>query len=406
MNNKQKLSYIEVVFIIFFTFISINPKMNVMFSMLNYLAIELVYAVYVAFKEKTLSKYLKITFLCSLVLAFLFTFTVEIKVVSGVDNIKIKSFISMFNSFFSLSFPLLMFYRLKLHASAFQKILVLTVLSLTLFIIFQVTWDELAINARLMKSQMEADINSGNNLLVGGYTFVCAGSILATASFYSFLRASNRILKYLMAGVCMFFILFLVKSMYAIAFLSALLGMFACFYSQSSSKHRYWFIISPIIIWFLAPTFLTFLIGMLDDGDTKTRMMEIFDFISTGSFGDDDLGYRMELYGKGMMAFFSSPIWGNYDIPFNPHSTIIEILSSLGLIGGYAFFCILRKSFILLKILLTEWSVIPCLSAFLLMALTNPIHASQPLNISFWLIVPLLYDFVSFVNLLNNKKQY
>ena len=132
--------------------------------------------------------------------------------------------------------------------------------------------------------------------------------------------------------------------------------------------------------------------GFLDDGDTKLRMIELRDFFMSGDFGDEDLGARMEFYRRGIMAFFQSPIWGNYHLGFNSHSTIIEILASTGIIGGYSLFVLLRQAFIILKVLNRNYSILPICSTFLFMAMTNPVHSSPPLNISLWLIVPLLYS--------------
>jgi hypothetical protein len=126
--------------------------------------------------------------------------------------------------------------------------------------------------------------------------------------------------------------------------------------------------------------------------------MEIHSLLITGHIGEGVLAARVELYMKGLASFLSSPLWGNYSLGFDPHSTMIELLASVGLIGFVPFVIILRKSFGLIKKMQPQWRIGPVFATFLFMALTNPVHSSLPLNMTMWLLIPLLYDFVDFIN--------
>lgn len=387
----------------FFVFLAINPEMNAKVPILNFLAVELVYAMYVYWKEPTLRKLISSLFFSSLIIALLFTFTTSINTIAqNVSNREFKAMISMMNSFFSLCFPVLLMYRLLVHGSKWQKYSMLIFSSVVLFIILQVTMAELAINERILKSQMSSDMEGGTNAMIGGYSFVCAAPMLAASSFYAFIRSKKSVVRWVLLAVSLFFVVFMSKSMYAIALLAGVFGMSACLYSVSNSKNKKMYIIAPIILWFIAPAIIQFVVGFMGDGDTRLRLLELYDFFTTGEFGDDDLGARMELYGKGMATFFSNPIWGAYNMTFNPHSTAIEILASEGILGFIPFYLMLKKSFNMVGTLLPSWSVLPCLLSFGLMCMTNPIHASLPLNISLWFLSPLLYNVIENLVNLNN----
>ena len=403
MNNvkhNKKLPLLELLFIMYYAFLAINPKMNVQVPLINFLLIELAYAVYIYYRDLSI-RHLVSTFLwCASIIALLFTFTTSIPYIgANVPNREIKSLVTMCHYFFSLVFPILLTYRLLSCGSKIQKLIVLLFTTVVLFTIIQITWAELLVNERILKSQMAADLES-DNALVGGYSFVCAGPILASSIFYAAIKCRQKLIKSGLFLLCGLLIVFLSKSMYSIALLAAVLGIASCFYAESNNRYKKLYLAAPFIVWFLAPEILTFVINILDDGDTKLRMSELYYFFTTGDLGDDDLGARFNLYGRSLVAFIKSPIWGNFYLGFNPHSTAFEILASIGLLGFVPFYKMLEKSFTTTKKLLPSWSILPCLSSFGLMCLTNPIHASLPMNISLWLVAPLLYDVI------NQNKKY
>lgn len=398
--HQYKLSFIELLFIICYVSVCLSPKLNVSFPMLYFVIIEIIYVLYIMYKEPRLQKNIVIFFLSSLIIALLYTYTTSIVYVSeNVSNRATKSIVTMFDSYFSFSFPIFVSYRLLTRASTNQKLFVLIFSSIVLFVILNITWGELQVNARVLKSQMEADLES-DNPLVGGYQFVCAAPILLTASFYAFLRSANKLLKYALLAVSVFFVIFLIESMYSIALLAGLLGIITCLYCTVSGRYKKLFLILPFVILPVLPVLLNLFIGILDDeSDTKLRMMELYNFFTSGNLAADDLGARIHLYGRSIKEFLSSPIWGVYQVPFNPHSTIFEILASLGILGFIPFVKILKGTFSIENRLLQDWSILPCFIALIFMALTNPIHTSLPLNVSMWLLVPLLYDTVQTINI-------
>lgn len=401
MNNviqDKKLPLLDLLFIFYYAYLAINPKMNVQFSLLNFVVIEIIYAIYVYMVDNSLRRIIKTLFFGAVIIALLLTFATEIVTVdANAEDREVKSLISMFHLFFSMCFPLLMSYRLINNGTQKQRLIAMLFVFSVFFVIIQVTWVELQINARILKSQMEANID-GDNALIGGYHFVCASPILVSALFYSAMRSKQKMVRFCLYGLSAFFVVFLSKSMYSIALLSGVLGIATCFYSQSGHRYKTLYLAAPFIVWFLAPMLLTFVISILDEGDTKLRMTELYNFFTTGDLGDDDLAARFDLYGKSILAFVTSPIWGNFHLGFNPHSTAFELLARIGLLGFIPFYMMLKGSFSLMHKTLSSWSVLPCLSSFVLMCLTNPVHASLPLNISLWFMAPLLYNFIDNFN--------
>lgn len=393
-SNRSKLPFLEFAFILFYTYICLNPNMNVAISMVQFLFMHLIYTFYLIFKDKKIYR-TSVKLLCaSFVIALMYVATTSMVFIdNNASNRYIKGFLTMMNNYYGLIFPVFLFYRIAVCASQKQKWILLILSVAVLVVVMKTTMVELQINERILKSRMMASL-SDDNSLVGGYTFVCAAPILASGCFYAFLLCRNNIMRWCMLLCTLLLLYFLIKSMYSIALLSAVLGICFCFYVRSSADMKKLYIVAPLITWLIAPYLLDHFIGFLDDGDTKLRMIELRDFFMSGDFGDEDLGARMEFYRRGIMAFFQSPIWGNYHLGFNSHSTIIEILASTGIIGGYSLFVLLRQAFIILKVLNRNYSILPICSTFLFMAMTNPVHSSPPLNISLWLIVPLLYSLI------------
>ena len=391
----KKLPFLEWVFILIYAFISINPKMNALVPMPVFLFLELIYCVYIVIIETKLRHYVGIILMGALVIALMYVFTTaSVYISQDAEFREIKSFVTMFCSYLSICFPMMMTYRLLLYGTEFQKKSIFIILILLLAIIFYVTWEELKINERIMKSRMSSSLDDESNMMVGGYVFICATAIMLSSVFYAFRQCNNKILRWLMFSITCFLILFIVRSLYTIALIAGVIGM--C-YTMRTKNYRL-FVPSLILILFLLPILLQLIINVLDDGDIKYRMMEIYSLIMTGTLEDGDLSARIQLYRKGLVAFLCSPLWGNYKLGFNPHSTIIELLASVGLWGFLPFVIMLKKSFNLIKKIQPQWSITPVYVTFLFMALTNPIHSSHSLNIAMWFLGPLLYDRVTEVN--------
>ena len=391
----KKLPFLEWLFILIFAFISINPKSNALISMQAFLLCELIYCAYVAIIEKKLRNYVGTILLGAVVIAILYVFTTDSVYISpNAEHRELKSFITMFFSYLSLCFPITMVYRLLSYGSEFQKKTIFIILIALLAFVFYETWTELTINERVMKSRQSSSLEDDTNMMVGGYVFICATAIMLSSVFYAFRQSGNKILRLILLLITCFLVLFIVRSLYTIALIAGVLGMCSAF----SAKNNRLIILLMIIGSLFLPMILQFIIQLLAEGDTKYRIMEIYSLLQTGNLGDGDLAARMHLYRRGIVAFLSSPLWGNYSLGFNPHSTIIELLASVGLWGFVPFVIILKKAFNQIKNLQPEWSIMPAFVTLLFMALTNPIHASLPLNITMWFLVPLLYDFVTRLN--------
>ena len=126
VKHNKKLPLLELLFIMYYAFLAINPKMNVQVPFINFLLIELAYAVYIYYRDLSI-RHLISTFLwCTSIIALLFSFTTSIPYIgANVPNREIKSLVTMCHSFFSLVFPILLTYRLLSCGSKIQKLIVL-----------------------------------------------------------------------------------------------------------------------------------------------------------------------------------------------------------------------------------------------------------------------------------------
>ena len=91
-----------------------------------------------------------------------------------------------------------------------------------------------------------------------------------------------------------------------------------------------------------------------------------------------------------------SPLWGHRQLGFDGHATFLTVLADTGIIGGIPFFALLSSIYKRVKAQLTngipQFKVIFIM--FIMMGLTNPIHASFPLGLAVWFLAPLTIELI------------
>ena len=164
--------------------------------------------------------------------------------------------------------------------------------------------------------------------------------------------------------------------------------------ATKNKDRRFFVVIGIVIIVLLLPVILKLLIGLSDSELLNQRLQEIYNTLTGVSQNSEesDLWARMELYGKCILAFMQSPIWGNRTLDFNGHSTFLCVLADLGVIGGFIIYKLFKKSFDFMKEQLGDrypyYSPLVC--QVILMGLTNPIHSTPSIFIMLFFLCPLL----------------
>lgn len=398
-DKRSRLTYIELIFISLIMVFFISPELNRLVSITRLLFVELLYSIIVCFLDPRSRQIVITTFLCSLVIAVLYSTTTEIVYIEQTASNRIlKSLLTVTCQYYSLTFPIILFYRVAVFSTKFQRLILIFITFMSLFIVVHSTLTMLAINERISKQGMGVS-DDLTQKAIGGYSFVCAMPLFVSSLFYLFLKHRNVIMKILSVFLILFILSFIIKTQYSIALIAGILGILSSIFIFVRKQYRFFCIIGLTVLFFSLPSILEFFISRVE-GDVHLRMIEIRNFIQTGDLGDDDMASRFSLYGKAIVSFIESPLWGNYKLDFNAHSTIFEVLASLGVLGIVPLFISLKRSFRLMNSFVDPKLVIMLEVPFVFMGLTNPIHASLPLNMSLWFMCPLI--FIQFINVKDN----
>ena len=155
-----------------------------------------------------------------------------------------------------------------------------------------------------------------------------------------------------------------------------------------------WVITILSLIFMFFPELFGSFANLLGDSETAStyvyHLKDIEDYATTGSASNT--GARMELYGQSLGGFLSSPIWGINTKDFGGHSTLLDRLAALGLLGFIPLIALFRSSTKYIKYRLspksTEFYMVSCVIAFL-MLLIKGIWQIDVL-VMFFVMAPLL----------------
>ena len=149
-----------------------------------------------------------------------------------------------------------------------------------------------------------------------------------------------------------------------------------------------------ILVSFFIPTLLEVAIKNIKSTQMTIRLSEIYDFLTGKGAGGYNLNGRFTLYWRTIKAFFASPVIGNRNLSFDGHATFLTVLSDTGIVGGVPFYTLVYFASKSVNDMLQErkkqFSSVVLM--FVLMGVTNPIHASKPLGLATWFIAPLMIE--------------
>lgn len=393
VNNQYRgMTSVELVFIIMIIIVFIHPLVNMMFSFTSILFIELIYTLFVIKRDVSLQKMIILNILLVVLIAIMYTFFTSGVVVSdAVSNKHLKTFVTTFSQYFNIFFPIVLFTRVNSFATIKQKRILYFIFLFIYLLVSFLTLKEISENPRIAKMGM-GQSEEVNGATVGGYVFVISVPFLVVSFAFLLKSIQRKIVKLFFIFLILFFLYFLIKAQYSISFLAALIGLSSVLYLNSNKVLRVVLLFFLPVLFLMIPIMLNSFIDILDDGDTKLRMQELYVFFTTGDMGEDDLNARIQLYRMAIEAFFDKPIFGNYHLNFNSHSTILEMFAANGLLGGIVLLVLFINSFSYIRYITGLKSAFtPLVWTFLFIAFTNPIHSSLPINMVMWFYSPLVY---------------
>lgn len=391
---KRKLPSLEMVFILLFSVYYLLPSLsNGIVHFTIPLIFGLFYIFYVLLKDKQLgTRFLIYMGIISVLSLAYLSFTEASSLANISEPVALKRFISKFYQYFCLYLPLLFFARVVKKGSFSQKKCFLICFSIIFIYVIIQTLQLLAIDPAAIRKWEQFDELAEEN--IGNYYFVYAIPIVIVILAICLPRLKT-IFKIVDVAAIVFLFYFIIKSQYTLALLIATAGILVrLFLSIKQPFFKMLFFIVAFFTMFFVPDILLFVITHIDSTQVATRLGELYEFLTSGNLSGYNLSGRLTLYGKSIVAFLKSPIWGNRKLEFDGHATCFTVLADTGIIGGIPFYYLLFSVNKRVKEFLGEnhkefFTIFFCL---LLMGFTNPIHSSLPLAITTWFIAPLAID--------------
>lgn len=333
----SQISLIEFLFILFLVVYFFLPSSFLMMSWYNVFILSLVYFLWVVFvtikSSKLQNKLLKYFFVI-LFITIQWAFFTEIKTVVG-DDIQTKYFFTWFQQLFFSFFPSLLLYRMILYSTRLQRrILLFTLLGVIAYVIKQ-TMQELLLNSHVTRqNDVDMEIAKAD---VANFSFVYTMVSFVPLIIHFIFKYKSGIGRVLMIFLIIFVYNFLLKAQYTLSFLISIIASLMMLYNFiPRDKHiLYW--ISILVGFVLSPYILNWLSVVIVSEDMKIRLHEVSELLAHGRM-EYNLESRFTLYARSVMDFLRSPIWGNYYLNYNPHSSFLGTMAYLGVLGTIPYF--------------------------------------------------------------------
>ena len=392
--EKSGIGLFEFLLIAFFTAYCILPSFGQMFPFIYILMAALGYCLCIALFESKASPKVSHFLIMIFILVLVYVITCEPKTISKyVSNRKMKFFLSMINQYVMMFFPLLMFYRLKEHAGQRNKKMLLYFAYALVAYVFVNTLLEILANPGITRHWEQFSESSKSN--IGSYSFVYSIPYITVIFGMFLLRTRSAIIKilsFICIGICFYFLL---HAEYTLALLVTIFGLVVLFVQVYDSVGIKAMIVCSVIAFFvLAPYIFNWLAEHVPTEAMSIRLREVANFFTSGDVSSENLGGRMTLYIKAIEYFFRSPLYGHRTLGFDPHATILQILSDTGMLGFIPFIYVFTGCNKVTKSMLGERAKLftPIFFMLIVMGLTNPIHSATQISFAVWFIAPLTID--------------
>ena len=320
------------------------------------------------------------------------------------NDLSIISFISMFTQLFMDVFPLYLAYSILKLKNRQLVLWILGAIVVLFAYVLVLTFIELGRDDRFMREMAinYTNYQKYNTTNAGGYQFAYAMTILIGLLISLFLLnyKKNSVLKkagILLALVASFFLV--LNSSYKLALMICIISIFVAVTLQmkkTSTKVIFWLIGAVGFLGLLSLS--DAIISLMPTEEMKLRLSEVFAFLKAGDTSGYNLNGRLTLYGDAIKAFFKSPLIGNAELGFDPHSSILRFFARDGILGGMGYLLLYYFGYhIILKHFIGEKKkklFTPVFVALILMGLVNPIHSVGAVHYIVFLIAPLTLSII------------
>lgn len=387
--SSKKLPFWEILLILFLFALYLVPSFSIGSTTLT-LVILFAYCIYMMFIDKDLLPIIAISVALILLLALFYAILTDMTTISeNVSNREVKVFLSTVYQYLSLYFPAFLFFRINRIATKRQKQLFVTVGIALMVYVIVTTWIYLLENPNATRHW--EDFNETAEQDVANYCFVYAVPMIISTISILMLKYKG-VVRYFSLVMVIVGMIFLVNAQYTLAILITVIGvLIQVFRHIKTPLYKMLFLVATVALAFFLPQILAYAIRVVPSEQVAIRLAEIHAFLTGQGAGGYNLNGRLTLYGKAILAFLRSPVWGNRRLDFSGHATFLTVLADTGILGGIPFYSLLASICRHMKKQLgthqVQYGVI--IIMLCLMGLTNPIHASMPLGFVTWFLAPL-----------------
>ena len=394
--SNQKLSLLDWIVLVGIASYYVLPSVSVKVGILQIIFISIVYIlISTQFKvSKEILRYFVVFVLIGLLYALLVD---AADISSTASNLFLKKFYSKFYQLFMMFFPLYLLKIVRLKATNHQKNILIIMIFLLILYVEMTTRTALEINANVTRSwgNYSDELRSQN---IGHYGFVYSIPAVITFMLIAFFRYRSVLIKLIIVMLIVTQMGFLLIAQYTLAVFATIIGM-SLFLMIHYSGSKKIVIICMVMICLLpvVPSLIKLAADAVPSESMSIRLYEVYSLFTIGDGSGYNLSGRMELYGKSIIAFLRSPIWGNRSLDFYGHATFLVIPAMLGLLGAIPFYYIYFHSYKEIKKSLREngQQFMPIFAILLFVGFTNPIDAALPLMFVTWFLTPLVIEQLS-----------
>lgn len=320
------------------------------------------------------------------------------------DDINFIAFVSMFTQLFMNIFPLYLVYNiLKAKNRTLTTWILVAILIIFVYVLI-VTFIELRKDDRFMR---EMGINYTNyrqyNMTnAGGFQFAYAMAVLVGLLISLFLldyKKNNKAKKFgwLIALVATLFLV--LNSSYTLALMISIITIFiAIMLKMEKTSTKVIFGLIGIMVAFLLLYMSDSIILLVPTEEMKLRLSEVFTFLKSGDASGYNLNGRFMLYWKAIQSFFKSPLIGNAELNFDPHSSILRFFAKDGILGGVGYIALYYFGYhIITKYFIKKEQkklFIPVFVALILIGFVNPIHSVGAVHYITFFVAPLALSLI------------
>lgn len=394
--NNQKLSLLDWIVLVGFASYYVLPSVSAKVGILQIIFISIVYIlISTHFKvSKEVLRYFAIFVIIGLLYALLVD---AADISSAASNLFLKKFYSKFYQLFMMFFPLYLLNIVRLRATNRQKNILIIMSFLLILYVEMTTRTALEINANVTRSwgNYSEELRSLN---IGHYGFVYSIPVVIALMLITIFKCRSVLIKLTIVALIVTQMSFLLIAQYTLSVFAAIIGMLLLLMIHySGSKKIVIICLVMICLLPLVPSLIKLAADAVPSESMSIRLYEVYSLFTTGDGSGYNLSGRMELYGKSIIAFLRSPIWGNRSLDFYGHATFLVIPAMLGLLGAIPFYYTYFHSYKKTKESLGEsgQQFMPIFAVLLFVGFTNPIDAALPLMFVTWFLAPLVIEQLS-----------